>query len=175
MKEKKYVLIGGYAFLEKNDMKKLKNLAKQGWLIDGVVLPILCYRFKKGEPKNLDFAVDYQKNVGEDYFSLFKSAGWKHELTLGDELHLFSAPEGIKPIYTDNTSKFDNLETIAGKFKVSSIYSLIIFTSLIIISRFLQEINIIYYILITISFVAVIFTSLPYLGYKYKLKKMRKN
>lgn len=32
----KYVAIGGFAFSEENDMEKLKNYAKQGWILEGI-------------------------------------------------------------------------------------------------------------------------------------------
>ncbi len=33
----KYVMIGGLAFSEEKDMKKLGNYASEGWLLDSIV------------------------------------------------------------------------------------------------------------------------------------------
>lgn len=35
--ESKYVMIGGLAFSEENDMKKLRNYAREGWILDSIV------------------------------------------------------------------------------------------------------------------------------------------
>ncbi len=33
----KYVMIGGFAFSEESDMEKLRNYAKKGWILEGIV------------------------------------------------------------------------------------------------------------------------------------------
>ncbi|MPW25857.1 DUF2812 domain-containing protein [Alkalibaculum sp. M08DMB] len=48
-------------------------MAKQGWLLDGS--KFLSYRFKKREPKDLDFTVDYRDEIDEDYLFTFEKAG----------------------------------------------------------------------------------------------------
>lgn len=176
MKKTKYLMLGGYAFSENSDMKKLKKLAKEGWILDGVSLPILSYRLIKGEPQDLDFAIDYQKNVDEDYFALFESAGWKHELTMGDEIHLFSAPEGTKPIYSDKPSEIDRLQTITQNFKKPSLYSLIAVIIMMAANMFLLEKGAMYLgivILTILAFIALVFTGMPYIGYLYRLRKLK--
>jgi len=178
MKNTKYVMMGGYAFSEDSDMKKLKKFAKDGWVIDGVSLPILSYRLKKGEPQNLDFAIDYQSEVDDDYFLLFESAGWKHEATIGDEIHLFSAPEGTKPIYSDKTSEIDRLKTIGDKFKYPSLYSLILLAVMMVVNIFTPQDGMLHYG-VTIStilvVIALIFTGMPYIGYQYRLRKLERH
>lgn len=178
MKNTKYVMMGGFAFSENSDMEKLKRFAKEGWIIDGVSLPILSYRLKKGKPQNLDFAVDYQSGVDEDYFSLFESAGWRHEATIGDEIHIFSAPEGTKPIYTDKTSEIDKLKTIGDKFKYPSMYSMILLAIMIVINIFAPQEGMLHYGIIGITILVItasIFTGMPYIGYQYRLKNIKRH
>lgn len=174
MKNRKYVLMGGFAFSENSDMEKLKNLAKQGWILDGVSLPLLSYRFKKGEPQNLDFAVDYQKEVDEEYFQLFESAGWKHELSLSDDIHLFSAPEGTKPIYTDRYSKIDTLNVVGDRLKKPSIFTAILLLAMMIFNIVVRPDGMLHYIITFLIYIALIFTGLPYIAYKYRIRKLKR-
>src|SRR5690625_4194842 len=101
----KYVMISGFAFGEKGDMKKLKKLAKEGWILDE--LTPLFYKLKSGEPQNIDYSLDYQSDYDEEYFRIFHEAGWTHRATLADEIHIFSAPEGTNPIYMNAIEQSD--------------------------------------------------------------------
>ena len=173
---KKYVMMGGYAFSEKSDMRKLKRLASEGWIFDGVVMPIFSYRFKKGMPQDLDFSVDYQKHVDEDYFSLFESAGWKHEATMGNEIHLFSAPAGTKPIYTDPLSDRDRLQTMGDQFRNPAMLSLVIFLALIALRFAFAPTGLWKLILLggmILSIVTTVFTGIPYMGYLMRIRRSK--
>ena len=72
---KKYVMVGGLAFSEEKDMDKLKKYAKEGWMLEGIAFG-LFYKFKKDEPKDIDYNLDYQSEADEEYFSIFLDAGW---------------------------------------------------------------------------------------------------
>lgn len=178
MKNTKYVMIGGYAFSENSEMKKLKKLAQKGWILDGVSSPILSYRFIKGEPQCLDFAVDYQSEVDEEYFAFFDSKGWEHEATIGDEIHIFSAPENTRPIYTDRTSEFDKLETMREKFKYPSLFSLIIFAAMMLLDIIAPQEGLLYYVTEGVTIIAVIafvFTGMPFICFQFRLRKFKKH
>src|SRR5699024_5540889 len=73
--------------------------AKKGWILDGV--STFFYRLKKDKPENLIYTIDYQPNYDEDYCKIFQDAGWTNITTLGKHIHIFSAMEGTKPIYSD--------------------------------------------------------------------------
>lgn len=36
MRKSKYIMISGLAFYEEDDMEKLKNYARQGWILEGI-------------------------------------------------------------------------------------------------------------------------------------------
>lgn len=173
----KNVLISGFAFNEKGDMKKLQKLAKQGWILEGVCMPILSYKLKKGEPQNLEYTLDYQSNYDEEYFSIFKQSGWNLVVTMGDQMHIFSAAEGTKPIYSDSKEQIEQylpLTKECGKGAVIASLTMVLLFSLVNIFdisgwklKFLTLLSI-------INMVAFVFTFLPYLGYKYRISKMKK-
>ncbi|HCX65598.1 MAG TPA: DUF2812 domain-containing protein [Eubacteriaceae bacterium] len=173
-KKKKYVVMGGFAFAEESDMKKLKRYAREGWILDGVSMPILSYRLLKGSPEDLEFSVDYQTEVDQDYFQLFESAGWKHVCSISGEIHIFSAPEGTKPIYTDTSTELEKIETVQKDLKKASIYGLAVFLAIVLANLLLSFEGIVYYISIVIALWALIFTWMPFIGYRIKIRKLKK-
>nr|WP_307895864.1 DUF2812 domain-containing protein [Clostridium botulinum] len=135
----KYVMIGGFAFSEESDMEKLRNYAKKGWILERVVGGFF-YKLRKDEPQDIIYSLDYQKDVNEEYFHMFKEAGWDIVISLGNEMHIFSAQYGTKPIYSDfesNLGKYISMQNTVGK---SAVYSLIVGIILIILSFFINNI-----------------------------------
>lgn len=115
----KYVMISGFAFGEKADMKKLKRLASQGWILEG--LTPFFYKLRKGEPANIDYSLDYRSDYDEEYFKIFQEAGWIHRATHAGEMHIFSAPEGTTPLYLDPDEQSEQyLPMIKGTAKGSA-------------------------------------------------------
>lgn len=88
MRKTKYVASGGLAFTEKMDMKKLSAYASKGWILNGFAL--LGFSLKKGEPQNIVYSLDYQKDADKEYFAIFEEAGWKHVCSAENEFHVFS-------------------------------------------------------------------------------------
>ncbi|HZG73628.1 MAG TPA: DUF2812 domain-containing protein, partial [Chondromyces sp.] len=99
MRTIKYVSNNGLAFTEEKEMKKLADYAKQGWILEGFAG--LGYKLKKSEPQNIVYSLDYQQEADQEYFSYFETAGWSHVCSAGKEIHIFSAPAGTEPIYSD--------------------------------------------------------------------------
>lgn len=65
---------------------------------------------------------------------MFKEAGWNIVISLGNEMHIFSAQYGTKPIYSDfksNLGKYISMQNTVGK---SAVYSLIVGIILIVLS-----------------------------------------
>lgn len=95
----------------------------------------------------------------------------------GDEIHLFSAPEGTKPIYSDKTSKIERLQTIGNELKRPTLYSAILFAVLIVVNIFLPQEGLLFYgiaIVTILTLIALIFSGMPYIGYQYRLRKLRR-
>ncbi|MCY8068388.1 DUF2812 domain-containing protein [Bacillus haynesii] len=104
MKQIKYMMSEGLAFSEEKDMKKLSEMASKGWMLDSFAF--MGYKLKKGEPKNVTYSIDYQ-DIDEDsfegYIEMFVAAGWEHVCSR-HRMHVFAAPPGTSPIYTDRST-----------------------------------------------------------------------
>ena len=175
MKDTKYVMMGGFAFADNTDMKKLKKLAKKGWRLDGY--KYLSYRLKKAEPQDLDFAVDYNDHADEDYLMTFEKSGWKHELSIA-HVHIFSAKEGTKPIYTDKDSKVQQLKYQEQAFKMPAIISFMtLIAALVIDFLFIPSTGIIHFLwtmLIILLIITTVFTVMPFFAYKIRRRRLSK-
>jgi len=102
-KQTKYIFSGGLAFTEKRDMARLSREAADGWLLESFAF--LGYRLRKGEPQQIDYCIDYTKVSERDmpgYEEMFEAGGWHRVCSSTDCIHIFAAPKGTVPIYTDN-------------------------------------------------------------------------
>lgn len=173
----KYVMISGFAFSEKGDMRKLKNYAKEGWILEGISAGFF-YKLKKDKPRNLEYSLDYQSEADDEYFHLFLEAGWKPVVSLEGDVHIFEAEAGTKPIYSDQESIVDKYRRIKKQTGRGSIYSLIImglFIALSIISGiFIKPIFLITIALSIVSMCIFIFNFMPYLAYNYRIREFEK-
>ncbi|HEY4623043.1 MAG TPA: DUF2812 domain-containing protein [Solibacillus sp.] len=109
MTKTKYIVSGGIAFSEKKDLKILKKYAAKGWIAKRY--KAMSYELEKGEPEIIDYSIDVRRLAPEDeeeYFAMFEFAGWQHVCSSYDT-HLFKAPVGTTPIYSDTTSKSEKL------------------------------------------------------------------
>jgi len=102
-KQTKYITSGGLAFTEQKDMARLSREAADGWLLESFAF--LGYRLRKGEPQQIDYCIDYTQVSERDmpgYEEMFEAGGWKKVCSSTNYIHIFSAPKGTVPIYTDN-------------------------------------------------------------------------
>ena len=104
-KDIKYVMSGGLALSEEKDMKKLSELAKEGWLLESFDIVRLSYKLRKGEPENIVYYFDYNEDKKDEdaYLELFEESDWELVCSL-EGYYFFKAPEGTAPIYTDKES-----------------------------------------------------------------------
>ncbi|REK71303.1 DUF2812 domain-containing protein [Paenibacillus paeoniae] len=178
MTETKYVTSGGLAFTEVRDMKKLGKYARKGWLLESFAP--FGYRLRKGEPQDLIYSVDYQEAADADYVSLFEEAGWKKVCSTDtDGFHIFSAPPGTRPIYTDQASLMERYER-EQKMTGKTALPLLIVT---LVCLFLRSVSLndwipnilgqIGLIAGLVSLVLLIFPGLPYLSYSIRLNRYR--
>lgn len=173
---KKYVMNMGLAFSEESDMKKLKNYAKKGWILEGISGGLL-YKLRKDTPRDIEYSLDYQWKADEEYFSLFSEAGWSRVVSAGNEIHIFSAPEGTKPIYSDKESvidKYARMKKQMGQGAMYSLAALIVFAlSSAGAAVYVKPIFLILSFLSMASIVSFVFTCMPYLAYSHRLRKLR--
>ncbi len=178
MKKVKYIPSGGLAFFEEKEMKKLAEYAKEGWLLEKFAG--LGYKLRKGERKDIEYSLDYQKEADVEYLAFFEAAGWSHVCSVGNEIHIFSAPTGTKPIYTDRLTTFEKYEREKkqmGKAALPFFISTVVFWLLSVFSNLgwvPESIANLFQGLGMISLIILIFPGLPYLSYQLKLLKLRK-
>jgi hypothetical protein len=173
MKKTKYVANDGLAFFEEKEMKKLADYAKKGWILEKFA--VLGYHLRKGEPQDIVYSLDYQKEADEEYFAFFEAAGWSHVCSYGDEIHIFRAPEGTKPIYTDRPTtveKYERAKVQMGKAALPLFIATILFW--VLSSIVPERLGSFFGLLGLISLIILVFPGLPYLSYQYKLFKLRK-
>ena len=175
MKNKKYVMMGGFAFSDNTDMIKLKKLAKKGWLLKGA--KFLSYELEKGEPQDLDFAVDYRDDLDEDYLMTFEKSGWKLELSIA-HVHIFSAKEGTPPIYTDNDSVDEKLKYQEMTFKKPAMISSLLLVAFLVLEMLIIPttgfIHSLWIMGIIALIITTVFTVMPYFGYKIRRRRLLK-
>ncbi|WP_234124320.1 DUF2812 domain-containing protein [Clostridium hydrogenum] len=173
----KYVMVRGFAFSESSDMEKLRDYAKEGWILEGI--SGLFYKLRKGEAQDIQYSLDYQEEATKEYFDLFTEAGWTHVVSSGNLMHIFSAPVGTKPIYTECASEMDKYSSIRNQMKRGSIYFAIALITLAVLSVvsevFIKPIFIPIFLLFILSIFPFTFTFMPYLAYGSRIKKIRKN
>ena len=178
MKKSKYVGSNGLAFSEDLDMTMLSVYAKEGWILDKFGL--FGYKLKKGNPQDIQYFLDYTNKVDEDYYSYFEAAGWRHVCSIGNNIHIFSAPEGKEPIYTDkitNIEKYDNQYRQLGKTALPSLIIFILFFSLSMMAKYSyipRNIGNICIVLMIISLVPLVFSGLPCISHYFRVKELKK-
>ncbi|RXI42121.1 DUF2812 domain-containing protein [Clostridium tetani] len=173
----KYVMISGLAFSEESDMEKLKNYGKEGWILEDIIGGFF-YKLKKDKPQDIVYSVDYQSEADEEYFTIFKEAGWNPVVSLGNQMHIFSAQAGTKPIYSDCESEIDKYISARNQTKKGTFYSLIIAILLIglLVASLItaRPMFLIIFGLLIIDIVVFVFNFMPYLAYNSRIKQIKK-
>lgn len=182
MAQTKFILSGGLAFDEEKDMKKLADLAQKGWVFEK--FSFMGYKLKKSSPAEVQYALDYRKEADEDYFAYFEEAGWRHEGTAGEYIHLFSAPKGIAPIYTDQSSILEKYQIEKKSMGKAALWMLFVnialaavfylFTTASFYQTYDTPIKLTFTIIQSLALICLIFTGLPYLGYVYRVRKWKR-
>ncbi|WP_243240376.1 DUF2812 domain-containing protein [Clostridium cibarium] len=157
--------------------KTFISRSSEGWILEGITGGFF-YKLKKDKPKRIGYTLDYQSEANEEYFTLFKEAGWSPVLSMENQMHIFSAKAGTKPIYTDCESEIDKYSNIRNITKKGSIISSIIAVPLICLLmasiNFIRPIFFIMFGLLFIDFVIFTFNFMPYLAYNSRIKEIEK-
>ena len=107
MKKIKYMMSGGLAFSEQQDMEKLRKKSLKGWHVKD--FKFMGYGLEYGEKEDVIYSIDYRfldENEREEYLDFFSAAGWRHVCSEAD-MHLFKAAPNTAPIYSDKDSKIE--------------------------------------------------------------------
>ncbi|MHC6180134.1 DUF2812 domain-containing protein [Clostridium sp. JNZ X4-2] len=176
MFNKKYVMSKGLAFAEDEEMEMLSAYAKKGWML--YKFGFCGYKLKRNPPRDLQYSLDYRKDPDEEYFSYFKEAGWSHVCSWAKSLHIFSAPPGIKPIYTDSCTeaqKYIEQYKSSKKAAIPSSIGCVLFLIIILLSRYdyIPYIyGIVFNILLIPVFVVAVFSGLPCVSYYLRINRV---
>ncbi|WPC39498.1 DUF2812 domain-containing protein [Clostridium sp. JS66] len=175
MPDTKYVMSKGIAFSEHEEMQILSEYASKGWFL--YEFAFLGYRLKKADPEKLQYALDYRNNADEEYFSYFQEAGWHHVCSAENMIHIFSAPQGTKPIYTDNNTeseKYINQYKSMKKVAIPSLLCSVLFIVLMLLAEYSHISNIyviIFAILLLPTAILAVITTLPCISYYKKINE----
>jgi hypothetical protein len=55
----------------------IEEMENEGWNLIKVDFNYMWFKFEKGESRKVRYCVDYQNNVEDNYFELFKEYGWE--------------------------------------------------------------------------------------------------
>lgn len=171
-------MINGFAFSEESDMEKLKEYARQGWILEDIVGGFF-YKLRKDKSQDIIYSLDYQTEANEEYFTIFKEAGWNRIVSVENYMHIFSAQAGTKPIYSDCESEIDKYTSIRNLTRKGTLYSLILaialmgllFVSIVAI----KPIFLIIVGLLIIDIFVFVFNFMPYLAYNSRIKQIKKD
>lgn len=173
--KRKYMLSWGLAFAEEPEMKKLQQMAAEGWHLEKFAP--LGYTLVEGEPMDVRYSLDYRKRPDEDYFELFAASGWEHVTSTGDEIHVFKGRPEATPIYTDQPTTHDKYAQIESQMGKAALVCLVISIGLMLLLQLnwsgMGEAMI--WIFQTLVVIGLIFTGLPYLGFLVKRKRLERD
>lgn len=170
----KYVMSKGLA-LENEEMEMLSSYARKGWIL--YKFGILGYKLKKSEPQQLQYSLDYRNNPDKEYFLYFNEAGWSYVCSIGNTIHIFSAPEGTKPIYTDNDTEvekyigsYEMIKKIAVPASLCTIllFALVSFSKYGYISDIYRKI---FAIPLVVAVIVTVYTVIPCISFYSKMNK----
>jgi hypothetical protein len=171
----KYIINKGLAFSEKNDLKKFEDLANEGWILKDFAFGGFFFKLEQGEQQSLSYTLDLQADPDPEYKAIFEQAGWKHVSSFGNRIHIFCAPKGTSPIYSDDEiaeGKYTDFTASLGKTAVYAFLAFIIFSMVAIWIRPLSDIAYYpVYIAVMLSLIAFVFSFMPYLKYKFNERK----
>ena len=187
MKETKKIWVSGFSsgigffdklfkWGEEYDMKRLAEEAKKGYIVEKMVFR---YHMRYQEPQNLIFALDYRDNADEEYFDIMKKSGWTLVDSI-DYIHLFKAPEGTPPLYTDvetQIEKYTQETRRMGKYALAAILLLLVLSYSITPALLAYEaINWgwLAALLNAFGLILVVFTIIPLFNYFRRVRVLKK-
>lgn len=114
------------------EAKYLSDMAAKGWMICGGRAPV--YKFKKIEPQDLIFQLDYQDNSknDENYKQIFFDSGWQlaHTMAISNGMWYYFCKKATGTsadvIYTDNESKLGMINRVIKIYGFVMIFPLVV-------------------------------------------------
>jgi hypothetical protein len=114
------------------DIEKVENwledMEKNGWSLFKFDFTMMRFKFKKGESRKVRYCLDYQMNVEDNYYELFKEDRWELVDYTISPWYVWRKPyEDNKPsIYTDTKSLTERNNRQIGNISIGALISLIL-------------------------------------------------
>lgn len=174
MRQTKYITSGGLAFSEDKDMEKLRRYSLKGWHVSG--FKFMGYTLEKGVSSDYIYSVDYRslkENEEEEYFDFFLSSGWSH-IASEENIHLFRAQPGTKPIYTDRDTtveKYKNSSDSMKKWAIPFILiTVLLWAGAMITTGTLKSLLLVLAVILTVIAIPTAMTVSATFGNKWKIE-----
>jgi hypothetical protein len=104
-----------WAWEDEREEAWLRQMSQAGWYCESLQFPGF-YLFRKGEPRDYVYRLDFNSNRKEfsHYLQLFQDAGWQHLTEYGgwQYFRTESRPGENPEIFTDNTSKVKKYQRV---------------------------------------------------------------
>ena len=134
MKEVKTVwrMWGGWE-IEKME-KWMEEMEEKGWALFKFDFTMMRFQFKKEESRKMRYCFDYQSNVGEDYFEIFKEDNWELVNETISPWFIWRKSYGNKKpsIYTDTRSLIERNNRQIRNISIGALISLILLSFVLI-------------------------------------------
>ena len=120
------------------EIEKIENwmeeMEQKGWALFKFDFTMMRFQFKKEESRKMRYCFDYQSNVGEDYFEIFKEDNWELvDETISPWYVWRKSYEDKKPsIYTDTRSLIERNNRQIRNIGLGALISLILLSSVLI-------------------------------------------
>ncbi len=171
----KYLPNMGLAFNEKGEMKKLEDQSLKGWHFKKFSCFGFLYKLQEGPKSNNIYSIDYNYNPDKEYYSYFAHSGWDHITSYSNAIHVFTAPHGTKPIYSnsnDETIKYQQIYTQTRRGSISTAIAIVIFFLMATMSLiYIKPLFLVFLALTLISIIIFIFNIMPFIAFKGKINK----
>lgn len=171
MKETKTQLRFFTIFQWRQEEEYLRNMHKNGW--EFVHVNFVSYHFKKCEPKDVVYRLDYNKDSEtntDEYVQLFKDCGWEYiQNSYGYSYFRKDADseKGNEDIFCDDESRFEMMKRV---YNGRMIPLLIMFFLVIIPNIYVQKehpVVFVFYLLL-FAFYLIIFIAFAVDYWKYR-------
>jgi hypothetical protein len=106
----------------------LEKMEQNGWSLFKFDFTMMRFKFKKGKNSKIRYCLDYQTNVEDNYFELFKEDGWELvDYTISPWYVWRKSYEDKRPsIYTDTKSFIERNNRQIRNISIGALISLIL-------------------------------------------------
>ena len=147
--------------------------ARRGQRLPGFSLAAHGWRFEDAEPEDVIFDMAYETDPDDDYFDLFRAAGWTPVLTYG-HIHFFKATPGTAPVHTGTESRLEEALDNRSLFLRYTAVTLAAVLLVVLVMTAADWPRAAMMAAATLSAVALVYTSFPLVGYHRQVQRLRR-